>query len=204
MSDFKSNFWDERYSAEEYVYGTEPNQFFKEQLQKINTAGKLLLLGEGEGRNAIFAAKLRWTVDAFDQSSVAKMKALQLAELNKVKINYLNVDLGKFIPQKNSYDCAAIIFVHLPSEIRSGFYRKIIESIKPKGKIILELFSKNQLGKDSGGPQDINMLSSIEEIKNNFMDLKTLLLKEENIFIEEGAKHSGEASVIRFVGEKVL
>jgi 2-polyprenyl-3-methyl-5-hydroxy-6-metoxy-1,4-benzoquinol methylase len=204
MSDFKSNFWDERYSSEEYVYGTEPNQFFKEQLQKINPTGKLLLPGEGEGRNAVFAAKLRWTVDAFDQSSVAKMKALKLAELNKVKINYSNVDLGKFIPQKNSYDCAAIIFVHLSTEIRSGFYRKIIESMKPKGKIILELFSKNQLGKDSGGPQDINMLSSIEEIKNNFMDLNTLILKEENIFIEEGAKHSGEASVIRFVGEKVL
>ena len=204
MSEFKSNFWDERYSPEEYVYGTEPNQFFKEQIQKINPTGKLLLPGEGEGRNAVFAAKLRWTVDAFDQSSVAKMKALKLAELNKVKINYSNVDLGKFIPQKNSYDCAAIIFVHLSTEIRSGFYRKIIESMKPKGKIILELFSKNQLGKDSGGPQDINMLSSIEEIKNNFMDLNTLILKEENIFIEEGAKHSGEASVIRFVGEKVL
>jgi hypothetical protein len=204
MSDFKSNFWDERYSAEEYIYGTEPNQFFKEQLQKINPAGKLLLPGEGEGRNAVFAAKLRWTVDAVDQSSVAKMKALQLAKLNEVKINYLNVDLGKFIPQKNFYDCAAIIFVHLPSEIRFGFYRKIIESIKPEGKIILELFSKNQLGKDSGGPQDINMLSSIEEIKNNFMDLNTIILKEENIFIEEGAKHSGEASVIRFVGENVL
>ena len=204
MSDFKSNFWDERYSAEKYVYGTEPNQFFKVQLQKINPAGKLFLPGEGEGRNAVFAAKLRWSVDAFDQSSVAKMKALKLAELNKVKINYLNVDLGKFIPQKNFYDCAAIIFVHLPSEIRSGFYRKIIESVKPKGKIILELFSENQLGKDSGGPQDINMLSSIEEIKNNFMDLNTLILKEENIDLAEGEKHAGEASVIRFVGEKVL
>jgi 2-polyprenyl-3-methyl-5-hydroxy-6-metoxy-1,4-benzoquinol methylase len=204
MAEFKSNFWDERYSTKEYVYGTEPNQFFKEQIQKINPAGKLLLPGEGEGRNAVFAAKLGWVVDAFDQSSVARMKAFKLAELNKVEINYSNVDLGKFIPQKNYYDCAAIVFVHLPSEIRSGFYRKIVESLKPEGKIILELFSKYQLGKDSGGPQDLNMLSSIEEIKNSFKDLKTLILKEENIYLAEGEKHSGEASVIRFVGEKVL
>jgi SAM-dependent methyltransferase len=181
MSDFKSNFWDERYSSEEYVYGTEPNQFFKEQLQKINPTGKLLLPGEGEGRNAVFAAKLGWVVDAFDQSSVARMKAFKLAELNKVEINYSNVDLGKFIPQKNYYDCAAIVFVHLPSEIRSGFYRKIVESLKPEGKIILELFSKYQLGKDSGGPQDLNMLSSIEEIKNSFKDLKTLILKVKQV-----------------------
>ena len=144
MTEYKTDFWNERYSSDEYVYGTEPNQFFKEQIQKINASGRLLLPGEGEGRNAVFAAKLGWNVDAFDQSSVAKMKAETLAKLNNVKINYSNVDLGKLIPQKNFYDCAAIIFVHLPPEIRSGFHSKIVESLKPNGKIILELFSKNQ------------------------------------------------------------
>ena len=95
MAEYKTDFWNERYSSDEYVYGTEPNQFFKEQIQKINPSGRLLLPGEGEGRNAVFAAKLGWNVDAFDQSSVAKMKAETLAKLNNVKINYSNVDLGK-------------------------------------------------------------------------------------------------------------
>ena len=72
--------------SEEYVYGTEPNQFFKEQLQKIIPAGKLLLPGEGEGRNAVYAAKLGWMVDAFDQSSVARTKALNLAKEKKSKL----------------------------------------------------------------------------------------------------------------------
>jgi len=202
MAEYKSDFWDERYSSDEYVYGTQPNQFFKEQIQKIDPAGRLLLPGEGEGRNAVFAANLGWNVDAFDQSSVAKMKAETLAKLNNVKINYSNVDLGKFVPQKNFYDCAAIIFVQLPSEIRSGFHRKIIDSLKPNGKIILELFSKDQFGKISGGPQNLNMLSTIEEIKNDFKGLKTIVISEENINLEEGDKHSGEASVIRFVGKK--
>jgi len=204
MSDFKSNFWDERYSSDEYVYGTEPNQFFKEQLQKIIPAGKLLLPGEGEGRNAVFAAKLGWIVNAFDQSPIAKIKAEKLAEVNRVKIQYSNIDLGEFNSQKNFYDCAAIIFVHLPLNIRSQFHKKIVESLKPNGKIILELFSKNQFGKNSGGPQDLDMLSTIEDIKIDFKDLKPIILKEENIYLEEGEKHSGEASVIRFVGEKVL
>jgi hypothetical protein len=203
MAEYKTDFWNDRYSSDEYVYGTEPNQFFKEQIQKINASGRLLLPGEGEGRNAVFAAKLGWNVDAFDQSSVAKMKAETLAKLNNVKINYSNVDLGKFVPQKNFYDCAAIIFVHLPPEIRSGFHSKIVESLKPNGKIILELFSKNQFGKESGGPQNLNMLSTIEEIKNDFKGLKTIVLSEENINLEEGAKHSGEASVIRYLGQKV-
>lgn len=204
MSDYNSNFWDERFSVEGYVYGTEPNKFFKEQLMKINPVGRLLLPAEGEGRNAVFAAKLGWKVDAFDQSKVARQKAMKLSKVNDVKIDYFITQLEDFIPQKNYYDCAAIIFVHVPTESRSIFYKKIIESLKPKGKIIIELFSKNQLGKNSGGPQDTNMLASVEEIRTDFREIKTELLAEENIYLEEGAKHSGNASVIRFIGEKIL
>lgn len=203
MSDYNLGFWDERYSGEEYVYGTEANQFFKEQIQKIYPVENILLPGEGEGRNAVFAAKLGWDVDAFDQSYVAKVKAEKLAKLNNVKLNYSNVDITKFTPKKNFYACAAIIFVHLPANVRSEFYKKVIDSIKPNGKIIVELFSKNQMGKNSGGPQNLEMLSTIDEIKHEFELLKPIILKEENIYLNEGDKHSGEASVIRFVGEKV-
>jgi len=203
MPDYKSKFWDERYSSEEYVYGTEPNQFFKQMLDKIPIPGKLLLPGEGEGRNAVYAAKLGWRVDAFDQSSAGKLKALRLAEENNVTINYSTVDLAKFTPQKNFYNYAAIIFVHFDTEVRSLFHKKIIDSLKPGGKIILELFSKDQFGKSSGGPQDLEMLYSIDEIKNDFKEMRTILLKEQSVFLDEGEKHKGEASVIRFVGEKV-
>ena len=203
MSDLKSNFWDERYSSEEYVYGVEPNQFFKQVLDKIPVPGKLLLPGEGEGRNAVYAAKMGWQVDAFDQSPVAKNKALRLAKENNVTINYSIVDLAKFTPQKNFYDCAAIIFVHFDSEVRSLFHKKIIDSLKPGGKMILELFSKNQFGKSSGGPQDLQMLYSLEEARNDFKEMKTLVIEEKNIFLNEGDKHKGDASVIRYVGEKL-
>jgi len=204
MQEYKTNFWDERFSGKEYVYGTEPNHFFKEQLDKIDSAGKLLLPGEGEGRNAVYAALNGWSVDAFDQSKVAKLKAEKLAELNKASINYQVIDLGEFRALPNYYDCAGIIFVHLPESIRTAFHKKVSDSIKPGGKLILELYSKNQLGKSSGGPQEITMLSSIEEIKSDFNELNIILLKEENVFLNEGEKHIGEASVIRFVGQKII
>ena len=47
------------------------------------------------------------------------------------------------------------------------------------------------------------MLCSLDEIKKDFGSLKTILLHEEIINIEEGEKHKGKASVIRFVGEKL-
>jgi SAM-dependent methyltransferase len=203
LSNFASEFWNERYSSGDYIYGTEPNQFFKQQLDKISTPGKLLLPGEGEGRNAVYAAKLGWQADAFDQSPNARNKALKLAQENKVNINYSIADLNKFIPGKNHYDVAAIIFVHLGEDLRKTFYTKMIDSLKPGGKIILELFSKDQLGKSSGGPQDLAMLCSLDEIKKNFSGLKTILLKEEIVFLDEGDKHRGKANVVRFIGQKI-
>jgi SAM-dependent methyltransferase len=203
MPKYANDFWNERYSSEEYVYGENPNHFLKEQLEKITVPGKLLLPGEGEGRNAVYAAKLGWEVEAYDQSTTGKLKAIILADKNNVKINYHIEDLLEFTPSKNFYDAVAIIYVHLNTKLRKSFNEKIIEALKPGGKIILELFSKDQLGKTSGGPQDLEMLYSLDEIKKDFSSLKAIILKEETINIEEGEKHSGEASVVRFVGEKV-
>ena len=203
MANLDSSFWDERYSLEEFVYGTKPNEFFKEQLNKISPPGKLLMPGEGEGRNAVYAAKCGWIVDAYDQSTMGRNKALKLAEMNDVKINYQIENLFEFTPDKNKYDAVAIIFVHLGTEFRKTFNKIIIDALKPGSKIILELFSKKQFGKTSGGPQDLNMLYSLTEIKKDFSSFKEIILKEENVNINEGEKHSGDASVIRFVGEKI-
>ena len=203
MPKYANDFWNERYSSKEYVYGENPNHFLKEQLEKITVPGKLLLPGEGEGRNAVYAAKLGWEVDGYDQSTAGKLKAIKLADKNNVKINYQIADLLEFTSSKDKYDVIAIIYVHLNTKLRKSFNEKIIDSLKPGGKLIMELFSKDQLGKTSGGPQDLEMLYSLDEIKKDFSSLKSIILKEETINIEEGEKHSGEANVVRFVGEKV-
>ena len=89
------DFWNSRYSEKEFAYGTDPNEFFKEQIDKI-IPGRAIFLGEGEGRNAVYAAKLGWQVDAVDFSSSAKDKALKLAKENNVKINYVVSDLNDY------------------------------------------------------------------------------------------------------------
>ena len=195
------NFWDERYSIKEYVYGTSPNHFFEEQIQKLKP-GKILMLGEGEGRNAVFAAKLGWQVDAVDSSSVAKEKALKLAERNKVTINYQAADILTYTFPENKYDAVGIIFLHMNESESKILHKKCVNALRKDGKIILELFSLNQLGKNSGGPQDLSLLCSLEKIRSSFSTLKHELLQEDNIFLSEGEFHQGDASVIRFVGVK--
>ncbi|MGE5499295.1 MAG: hypothetical protein ACM3Q2_14530, partial [Syntrophothermus sp.] len=57
--------WNERFSKEGYAYGSEPNEFFKQEINKL-APGNILMIAEGEGRNGVYAAGLGWKVDAVD------------------------------------------------------------------------------------------------------------------------------------------
>jgi cyclopropane fatty-acyl-phospholipid synthase-like methyltransferase len=197
-----NEFWDKRYSSQDFVYGTEPNFFFKNKIDKLKP-GKLLSLAEGEGRNGIYAASLGWNVHAVDFSNTAREKALKLAAEKNLKLIYEIKDLCEFIPSSNEYDAVAIIFVHLNAEQSKLVHKRAAESLKVGGMIILEVYSKNQFGKESGGPQNLCMLYSKKEIENNFHCLRIETLAEENIHLEESKFHSGDASVIRFIGVKI-
>jgi hypothetical protein len=139
-------------------------------------------------------------VDALDFSEEAKKKALRLAEINNVFINYDVENLDNFVPQKDFYDAAGLIFIHLENQLRDKVHTKCIESLKPGGKIILEAFEKEQFGRKSGGPQNPNLLYTLEDIKTNFSVLRTELLIKDIKNLDEGEFHSGEAAVIQYVG----
>lgn len=196
-----SMFWDERYSNSEYVYGVLPNELFKVQLAKLKP-GRLLQLGEGEGRNAVYAAKQGWLVDAVDSSKQAKTKALNLAKENSVSINYNVESLEDFTPEKAVYDAVGIIFVHMEYELSKKVHELAIEALKPGGKIILQVFEKEQLGRTSGGPKILDQLYNIDDIRRNFHPLFTEILRKEEVMLSEGEFHSGVGVVISFVGVK--
>lgn len=201
MNKFGGEFWDERYSSIEFVYGTEPNIFFKDELDKLKT-GNILLLGEGDGRNAVYAAVKGWNIDAVDFSIIAKEKALKLAEENSVRINYEITDLSEYKPKSNYYDAAAIIFLHLNPKIRSDVHSKVVDSLIPGGTLILEVYEKKQLGKNSGGPQNIDMLYSKEELQDDFSKMKIISLEKKIITLNESEHHRGEAVVLRLIAVK--
>lgn len=195
------NFWDEKYRQSEYVYGTQPNTFFREELLKI-PPGFLFLPAEGEGRNAKFALKNSWMVDAIDSSKEAKNKAEKLCKKQIKNLNYEVYNLEDYPYSISKYDALALIFVHLPSNKRRNIHNKIISSLKKGGLLILEAFSKEQIQYSSGGPQNLDMLYSLDEILPDFDSMEILKASQEIIFLEEGKHHLGEASVIRILAKK--
>lgn len=201
------NRWDERYDSEQFAYGTDPNHYLKEQLNKL-IPGSILFPAEGEGRNAIFAATKGWNVSAFDISANGQKKAFQLAEQNHVNIDYQVGELSTLNYQQEQFDAIALIYAHFPASVKSSIHQMLNQYLCKGGFIIFEAFSKNHLeyiAKDEkvGGPKDIESLFSIDEIKADFQDYNIVELTEKEINLNEGLFHNGTGSVIRFVGQKM-
>lgn len=198
--------WDDRYSSEEFAYGEEPNNYLKEQLEKLSL-GTVLFPAEGEGRNAVFAAKLGWKVSAFDISEEGKNKAIKLAETNNVSIDYQVGELETLNFQPEQFDAIALIYAHFPAAIKSEIHKQLDQLLREDGIIIFEAFSKKHLeylaiNEKVGGPKDIESLFSIEEIKADFPNYEIIELEEKEIELNEGLFHNGTGSVIRFIGRK--
>ncbi len=198
--------WDERYKTEEFVYGLESNLYLKDQLENI-LPGKILFPAEGEGRNAVYAATKGWDVYAFDISEVGAKKANSLAKNKNVLINYQVGNLSNFDFEESQFDVIALIFAHFGGENRTELHQELTKLLKKGGTVILEAFSKKQIEYQaknplSGGPRNLDMLFSVEEIKADFPDFKIIELAEKEVELKEGSFHVGRASVIRFIGIK--
>jgi SAM-dependent methyltransferase len=206
MKDTWTEKWDQRYAEEEFAYGEQPNNFLQQQLALLKP-GKILFPAEGEGRNAVFAAGLGWTVSAFDISIEGQKKALKLAEKKQVTIDYQVGELQELNHTEEQFDVIALIYAHFPANIKSSVHNTLNKYLNVGGIIIFEAFSKNHLDyltKDEkmGGPRDVESLFSVEEIKADFNNYEILELLETEIDLNEGLYHSGQGSVIRFVGRK--
>lgn len=196
-----SGMWDQRYAETKNIYGEKANVFFEEQLNLLN-AGTILLPGDGEGRNSIYAARQGWIVDAFDYSKQAVENAREFFAIQKVDVNMYYGSVLDHPSVSEKYDVVASLYLHLFTQERPKVHHFIADSIKPGGFVLMEVFSKNQLGRKSGGPQNDDMLYDISEIKRDFEEFDVFVLEEVEIHLSEGKLHNGKAMVVRFVGRK--
>lgn len=194
-------FWNDRYAAQEYVYGKDPNVFFRSWVDN-STPGKMLLPGEGEGRNAVYAATAGWEVYAFDQSDNAREKALKLAKDRNVEINYRLGSLLDKPLEEESYDMVGLIYFHLFPEARRIYHAHLASALKPGGLIVIEAFSKEQINNNTGGPKDVSLLYSLDDLINDFSGLEVVVAALEECLLDEGPFHQGMAELVKFVGRK--
>lgn len=190
--------WDERYSEPGFAYGTAPNDFLVSVANKI-PIGRILSLGEGEGRNAVYLASLGHEVTGVDGSVVGLRKAQELAAARGVAITTVVADLSGFRIEPGQWDGIVSCYCHLPPAIRIPLHRDVVTGLRPGGLFVLEAFTKRQLAYGTGGPQSLELLMSLTELKQELEGLEFVHAVEMERDVREGSKHTGLASVVQIL-----
>ncbi|MFZ2160770.1 MAG: class I SAM-dependent methyltransferase [Sideroxyarcus sp.] len=195
--------WDERYSGEEYHFGTEPNAFLISQNDLLKPGMNCLAVADGEGRNGVWLAQQGLEVLSVDSSSVALEKAKKLAQQRGVKVKFEQVDLLQWDWGKERFDVVVAIFIQfVTSPEREQMFAAIKRCLKPGGLLLLQGYTPRQLEFKTGGPSQAGNLYSEALLRKAFADMKILHLCEHDDIIREGEGHSGMSALIDMVARK--
>ena len=90
-----------------------------------------------------------------------------------------------------------------PKNSVSNFTRKVYNSIKPGGFLVLEAFAKEQAELGTGGPKDLDLLYDAPSLCNDFQFLHILNCEQKELVLEEGEYHKGKSAVLRLIGQRL-
>jgi len=194
--------WDERFSQPEPVYGHAPNAFLAAQVARLQPGMKVLVPGDGYGRNGSGLARQGFQVHTVDLSTVGVERARQAAQAAGVTMAIEQADLAAWNWPSNEYDAVCAIFLHLPPDVRVKVHPAMVKALKPGGLLIFEAFSPNQLKHTSGGPKQVELLYTAATLRDDFAPAEPLQLEEAEVQIDEGHLHRGSAAVVRGIFRK--
>jgi SAM-dependent methyltransferase len=155
--------WDERYSASELVWSAGPNMFVEEHGRGLEP-GRMIDLGAGEARNALWFAEQGWDATAVDYSAVGIDKANQIADQREVDLTTLVADLTTYVPESGGYDLVLLAYIHMAPEDRATILTKAASAVATGGYLLLVGHDATNLEHGYGGPQSAEVLTSPGEV----------------------------------------
>lgn len=197
-----AEFWNERYQRDDYIFGTEANDFIRAMTPYPAPGMKAFAPADGEGRNGVFLARMGYAVTSVDVSALAVDKAQKLAEQYGVDINAHVGDVFEHDTPQEHFDLAIISFMHFLPEDHERFIALVRDCLKPGGLVVMENYTPDQIPLTSGGPKNADMLLTRERVEQDFSSFDIEILRENRRFLAEGPRHQGEAAVIQLVARK--
>jgi SAM-dependent methyltransferase len=195
-------FWDDKFRHARYAYGTAPNAFLAARYEAFAPRGAVLSLGEGEGRNAVFLAERGFDVTAIDASPEGLKKLAALAAERGVTVTTVLGDVRDAELGTERWAGIYNIYCHLAPGDRQALYPRIQAALQPGGVFLTEQFSTEQLAFSSGGPKDVSLLMTVDELTRAFAGWEMLEAAQVQVSLDEGPLHQGPASVVRFLARK--
>ncbi len=131
------------YSGEDYFWGTEPADFLDKLIAlKPPAPGiKVLDIGCGEGKDAVYMAQKGYNVTAFDLTPSGIRKTLRLAAERGTALNAFTADINDFETDERFdiiYSTGTVQY--LAEEKIPGFFEKIGKMTNPHGLHYFNVF----------------------------------------------------------------
>lgn len=198
----EQNHWDQRYSAPGYRFGKEPADFLRREAGQLSKASKVLCLADGEGRNSVYLASLGHDVTAFDASSVALVKARDLAAERELSVDFNLSDVEDW-DWSQQYDAVVGVFIQFAGpDLRNQIFDWMKGAVAPGGVLLLHGYVPRQLEYKTGGPGVAENMYTEALLRDAFAGFEVLQLRDYDAGIDEGPGHSGTSALIDFVGRK--
>lgn len=173
--------WNDRYAAQELLWGAEPNRFLAEELCDVPPRGRALDMACGEGRNAIWLAKLGWVVTAVDYSSVAIERARRWATEQHVDVEWIETDVTDFVPAAGAFQLVIVAYLHLPERSRRAVLAHAASALGPGGTLFMIGHARLNLTHGVGGPQRSELLWEPSEIRREVAALGLAVHRAEHV-----------------------
>jgi SAM-dependent methyltransferase len=195
--------WEARFSAPDFVFGTEPNEFLRAQAHLLPRSGKALAVADGEGRNGVWLAQQGLDVLSIDFSPAAQAKARALAKERKVALRVECVDVIEWDYPENAFDMVAAIFIQFANPAqRQRIFAGIRRTLKPGGLLLMQGYRPEQLRYKTGGPSAVENLYTEAMLAQEFADFADLTIRVHDSMHQEGTGHVGTTALIDLVGRK--
>lgn len=192
-------FWNAMYDRDDYRYGTDPNAWLVECAPRLKPCGRVLVPGDGEGRNGVWLAEQGFDVVTIDASDRGPEKARRLAEARGVSPDIRRGLFPADLDGAGLFDAVVLCYIHAPGEARARLHRACLDHLAPGGALVLEGFTPDQIGRTSGGPQTVDRLLTPALLREDFGALDVEVLREEEVRLTEGEGHSGLGAVVRLL-----
>ncbi|MEH6945280.1 class I SAM-dependent methyltransferase [Bacillus sp. JJ722] len=188
-----TQFWDKFYSEREKgipFFMNVPDEnlvsYFKSNLFK---PGKVLELGCGPGRNAIYFAEKGCSVDAVDLSKETLKWARERALERNVEINFIDSNIFNLNIKDDVYDIVydSGCFHHIAPHRRISYVNLVKKALKPKGFFAITCFVPGgELGGAKISDWEVYRLLSLkgglgyseEKLKSVFYDFKLIEIRK--------------------------
>ncbi len=203
MNDTPQDFWDQRYQAEGFLFGREPNAFVKSQIHLFKPGQSVLSIADGEGRNGVFVARQGARVTSVDFSAPALEKARSLAEEFNVEIIIEQQDIFEWDGSAGVYDIVLAIFIQFaPPEKRTVLFDNIKRLVKPGGLVVMQGYRPEQVSYKTGGPPQAENMYTSEILRTAFAGFDIQHLEEHDSIVDEGSGHSGMSALIDMIARR--